>query len=66
VSDAGREVADSKIGGVDTYEDFTQSGWTLIVGSLSGSRLKSVRFLVGESNEAVTSYEAVKIIKINH
>ncbi len=66
MSDAGREVADSKIGGVDTYEDFTQSGWTLIVGSLSGSRLKSVRFLVGESNEAVTSYEAVKIIKINH
>jgi hypothetical protein len=38
----------------------------LIVGSLSESRLKSVRFLVGESNEAVTSYEAVKIIKINH
>ncbi len=41
-------------------------GWMLIVGSLSESRLKSVRFLVGESNEAVTSYEAVKIIKINH
>jgi hypothetical protein len=38
----------------------------LIVGSLSGSRLNSVRFLVGKSSEAVTSYEAVKIIKINH
>jgi hypothetical protein len=38
----------------------------LIVGSLSGSRLKSVRFLVGESNGAVASYGAVKIIKINH
>jgi hypothetical protein len=38
----------------------------LIVGSLSGSRLKSVRFLVGKINEAVTSYEAMKIIKINH
>jgi hypothetical protein len=39
---------------------------SLIVGSLSGSRLKSVRFLVGEINGAMTSYEAVKIIKINH
>jgi hypothetical protein len=38
----------------------------LIVGSLSESRLKSVRFLVEEINEAMTSYEAMKIIKINH
>jgi hypothetical protein len=38
----------------------------VIVGSLSESRLKSVRFLVEEISEAVTSYEAVKIIKINH
>jgi hypothetical protein len=44
----------------------------LIVGSLSGSRLKSVRFLVGESSGAVAScgavasYGAVKTIKINH
>jgi hypothetical protein len=39
---------------------------TVIVGSLSGSRLKSVRFLVGESSEVMTSSEVVKIIKINH
>jgi hypothetical protein len=38
----------------------------LIVGSLSGSRLKSVRFLVGESSARVTSSELAKIIKINH
>jgi hypothetical protein len=38
----------------------------LIVGSLSGSRLKSVRFLVGESSEVVASSEVVKTIKINH
>jgi hypothetical protein len=38
----------------------------VIVGSLSGSRLKSVRFLVGEISGAVASYGAVKIIKINH
>jgi hypothetical protein len=38
----------------------------VIVGSLSGSRLKSVRFLVGESGELVASGELMKIIKINH
>jgi hypothetical protein len=43
-----------------------RSSLHLIVGSLSGSRLKSVRFLVGESSEVMTSSEAVKIIKINH
>jgi hypothetical protein len=46
--------------------EYTAQSNGLIVGSLSGSRLKSVRFLVEESSEAVTSYEAVKIIKINH
>jgi hypothetical protein len=39
---------------------------TLIVDSLSESRLKSARFLVEKSSEAMTSYEAMKIIKINH
>jgi hypothetical protein len=38
----------------------------LIVGSLSESRLKSVRFLVEESGELMTSGELMKIIKINH
>ncbi len=38
----------------------------LIVGSLSGSRLKSVRFLVEKSDELMTSDELMKIIKINH
>jgi hypothetical protein len=38
----------------------------LIVGSLSGSRLKSVRFLVGESGVPVASGVPGKIIKINH
>jgi hypothetical protein len=38
----------------------------LIVGSLSGSRLKSVRFLVGESGALVASGALAKIIKINH
>ncbi len=38
----------------------------LIVGSLSGSRLKSVRFLVGESSARMTSSALAKIIKINH
>jgi hypothetical protein len=41
-------------------------GTRLIVGSLSGSRLKSVRFLVEESGELMTSDELMKIIKINH
>jgi hypothetical protein len=38
----------------------------LIVGSLSGSRLKSVRFLVGKSGADVTSTADRQIIKINH
>jgi hypothetical protein len=38
----------------------------LIVGSLSESRLKSVRFLVGKSSARVTSSALTKIIKINH
>ncbi len=38
----------------------------VIVGSLSGSRLKSVRFLVGESGALMTSGALAKIIKINH
>jgi hypothetical protein len=38
----------------------------IIVGSLSGSRLKSVRFLVEESSARVTSSALAKIIKINH
>ncbi len=38
----------------------------LIVGSLSGSRLKSVRFLVEKSGVSVTSDVSDKIIKINH
>ncbi len=38
----------------------------VIVGSLSGSRLKSVRFLVGESDALVASGALAKIIKINH
>jgi hypothetical protein len=38
----------------------------IIVGSLSGSRLKSVRFLVGESGALVASGALAKIIKINH
>jgi hypothetical protein len=38
----------------------------LIVGSLSESRLKSVRFLVGESGVPVASDVPGKIIKINH
>jgi hypothetical protein len=37
---------------------------TLIVGSLSGSRLKSVRFLVEESSVDVTSSVDDQIIKI--
>ncbi len=39
---------------------------TIIVGSLSESRLKSVRFLVEESSARMTSSERAKIIKINH
>jgi hypothetical protein len=39
---------------------------SLIVGSLSGSRLKSVRFLVGESSVPVASSVPVQTIKINH
>ncbi len=39
---------------------------TVIVDSLSESRLKSVRFLVEESDELMTSDELMKIIKINH
>jgi hypothetical protein len=35
----------------------------IIVGSLSESRLKSVRFLVKKSSEAMTSSEVMKIIK---
>jgi hypothetical protein len=38
----------------------------LIVGSLSGSRLKSVCFLVGESSVDVASSVDDQIIKINH
>ncbi len=38
----------------------------LIVGSLSESRLKSVRFLVEEISASVTSSEFARIIKINH
>jgi hypothetical protein len=38
----------------------------LIVGSLSGSRLKSERFLVGESSVDVASSVDDQIIKINH
>jgi hypothetical protein len=38
----------------------------LIVGSLSESRLKSVRFLVGESGADVASTADRQIIKINH
>jgi hypothetical protein len=38
----------------------------LIVGSLSGSRQKSVRFLVGESSVPVASSVPVQTIKINH
>jgi hypothetical protein len=38
----------------------------LIVGSVSGSRQKSVRFLVGESGVFVASGVFMKIIKINH
>jgi hypothetical protein len=38
----------------------------LIVGSLSESRLKSVRFLVGKSGADVTSTADRQIIKINH
>jgi hypothetical protein len=38
----------------------------VIVGSLSGSRLKSVRFLVEESDALMTSDALAKIIKINH
>jgi hypothetical protein len=38
----------------------------IIVGSLSESRLKSVRFLVGESGALMTSDAFAKIIKINH
>ncbi len=39
---------------------------SLIVDSLSESRLKSVRFLVGESSVDVTSSVDGQIIKINH
>jgi hypothetical protein len=39
---------------------------SLIVDSLSESRLKSVRFLVEKSGELMTSDELMKIIKINH
>jgi hypothetical protein len=39
---------------------------TLIVGSLSESRLKSVRFLIEESDADVTSIADRQIIKINH
>jgi hypothetical protein len=49
---------------VDDYEKFDHPN--LIVGSLSGSRLKSVRFLVGESGADVTSTADRQIIKINH
>jgi hypothetical protein len=38
----------------------------LIVGSLSGSRLKSERFLVGESGADVASTADRQTIKINH
>jgi hypothetical protein len=38
----------------------------IIVGSLSGSRLKSVRFLVGESGADVASTADHQTIKINH
>jgi hypothetical protein len=38
----------------------------LIVGSLSGSRPKSGRFLVGESSVDVTSSVDGQTIKINH
>jgi hypothetical protein len=38
----------------------------LIVGSLSGSRLKSVRFLVGKSGADVTSTADHQTIKISH
>jgi hypothetical protein len=38
----------------------------IIVGSLSESQLKSVRFLVGESDALITSDALAKIIKINH
>ncbi len=50
----------------DLYQESSDSAKSLIVGSLSGSRLKSVRFLVGESGELVASGELMKIIKINH
>ncbi len=39
---------------------------TVIVGSLSGSRLKSARFLVGESSVPMASSVSIQIIKINH
>jgi hypothetical protein len=39
---------------------------TVIVDSLSESRLKSVRFLVGESGADVTSTADRQTIKINH
>jgi hypothetical protein len=50
----------------NNYPENPENTSRIIVGSLSESRLKSVRFLVGEISEAMTSYEAMKIIKINH
>jgi hypothetical protein len=51
-------------------ERLFQLGWAfsngLIVDSLSESRLKSVRFLVGEIIVDVTSNVDRQIIKINH
>jgi hypothetical protein len=47
-------------------QNVTNSQHALIVGSLSGSRLKSVRFLVGESGADVTSTADRQTIKINH
>jgi hypothetical protein len=46
--------------------NFLKINEAVIVGSLSGSRLKSVRFLVGESSARMTSSALAKIIKINH
>ncbi len=51
---------------LSSMEDTVLAIPELIVGSLSGSRQKSVRFLVGESSVPVTSSVSVQIIKINH
>jgi hypothetical protein len=40
--------------------------FVVIVDSLNKSRLKSVRFIIGEIDVFVTSDEFMKIIKINH